>query len=386
MADSTGKHHQASAMPELRSDHVGSFLRPPGLLQARAAVSRGLLSLAELRNREDDAIKEILEVQRKAGLRVFTDGEYRRSDWCCVLANAVDGFVAGPPALPLKFFADTGTEVHLTGPPPPARFVVGDRLQQKGRLCQHEAQFLLANAPGIVKITIPAPSYIASRGFKPGVTDKVYATRDALLDAVSSIVHSEVKQLIAEGVRYIQLDNPHLPDYIDAKRCDTLRSLGIHPETALERDIHADNAVFEGLELRGVTTGMHICRGNAAGGLWHTSGGYDPIAKRVFQSANVQRFLLEYDSDRAGSFVPLAHMPREKVAVLGLVTTKSGQCEPVELLQRRLAEAAAFLPTSQLALSPQCGFASVVEGNPLSWVEQQRKLELIVSVARQVWP
>jgi 5-methyltetrahydropteroyltriglutamate--homocysteine methyltransferase len=262
--------------------------------------------------------------------------------------------------------------------------VVGERLRQKRRLTEHESTFLKQHAGGAYKVTQPAASYIVARGYSPQVTGQVYSSRRELCQDVAKIIASEVQALAAEGVPYIQIDNAHYPDYIPDYRRDEWRAIGIDPDQALAEDIEADNATIAGVDRSKHVVAMHICRGNGRSA-WHTIGGYEPIAERVFGGINVDRFLLEYDSDRAGGFEPLRFMPRGKQVVLGLVTTKLGELESQDVLLKRIEEASKYVPIENLALSPQCGFASVIQGNLLSWDDQRRKLELVVDTARKVW-
>jgi 5-methyltetrahydropteroyltriglutamate--homocysteine methyltransferase len=204
------------------------------------------------------------------------------------------------------------------------------------------------------------------------------------LQDIVGIMQQEVQALAANGVTYIQLDNPHYPDYIPASRREQWRAIGINPDTALEEDIAADSAVFAGLDRSRVTCAMHICRGNGRSA-WHTQGGYEPIAEQAFGSLDVDVFLLEYDSERAGGFEPLRFMPKGKTVVLGLVTTKLGELESQDLLLKRIDEAAKYVPIEDLALSPQCGFASIAAGNLVTQDDQRRKLELVGETARKVW-
>ncbi|HYY87947.1 MAG TPA: hypothetical protein VFA49_04060, partial [Chloroflexota bacterium] len=249
----------------------------------------------------------------------------------------------------------------------------------------HEVGFLKQHAPGPFKITMPASSYIVARGWKPGVTDKVYPTRWELVQDVVKITSAEMQALVAEGVPYIQIDNPHLPDYIPEDRREQWRAIGVDPERGIDEDIRGDNLALEGLDRSRVTVATHICRGNGALSAWHTQGGYEAIAEQVFNRLNVDRFLLEYDSERAGGFEPLRFMPRGKQVVLGLITTKMGKLEAQDELLRRIDEASKYVPLEHLAISPQCGFASMEQGNLLSWDDQRRKLELVVETARKVW-
>ena len=263
--------------------------------------------------------------------------------------------------------------------------VIGQKLQKKRRLTEHEVGFLKQHAAGPFKMTMPAATYVVTRGYKPGVTDQAYASRADVLRDAAAIIQSELQALVGEGVVYLQLDNPHYPDYISEDRRNQWRALGVDPDQALLDDIEADNASIAGVDRSKVTVGMHLCRGNGPLGRWHTAGGYERIAEQVFGGIDVDRFLLEYDSERAGGFEPLRFMPRGKTVVLGLITTKSGELESQDVLLRRIEEASKYVAIEDLALSPQCGFASTLIGNPLSWDEQRRKLELVVDTARKVW-
>ncbi len=376
-----------------RADHVGSLLRPPEVLKAHEDFEQGKMSLEQLREIEDRAILDAITLQREVGLDVVSDGEYRRQSWAGDFYDAVEGYVDGP--LPIKFEwtlpeqlrasgAATGVVEMVRQVPMQRGRVVGERLRQKRRLTEHESTFLKQHAGGAYKVTQPAASYIVARGYSPQVTGQVYSSRRELCQDVAKIIASEVQALAAEGVPYIQIDNAHYPDYIPDYRRDEWRAIGIDPDQALAEDIEADNATIAGVDRSKHVVAMHICRGNGRSA-WHTIGGYEPIAERVFGGINVDRFLLEYDSDRAGGFEPLRFMPRGKQVVLGLVTTKLGELESQDVLLKRIEEASKYVPIENLALSPQCGFASVIQGNLLSWDDQRRKLELVVDTARKVW-
>ena len=374
-----------------RAEQVGSFLRPPEVLQAQEAHAQGRLSLEEMRKVEDEAILKVIDLQKEAGIEVYSDGEYRRSNWAGDFAEAVEGYVSAEP--PIRFewrMPDTaeqaGEEVmrQIRGVPGQGALVIGERLRQKRRLTAHESAFLKEHAPGPYKITMPSPSYVVARGWKPGVTDKVYPTRWDLLQDVVKIYQDEIKALLDEGVTYIQLDNPHYPDYIMESRLEQWRSIGIDPDKALADDVAADSAALQGIDRERVTVATHLCRGNGRSA-WHTQGGYDRIAEPVFGNLDADVYLLEYDSERSGGFEPLRLMPAGKTVVLGLVTTKLGQLESQETLLSRIEEASKYVPVEQLALSPQCGFASMAYGNLISWDEQRRKLELVSETARRVW-
>jgi 5-methyltetrahydropteroyltriglutamate--homocysteine methyltransferase len=370
-----------------RADQVGSFLRSAELKEAHAAHQKGDLALERLRELEDAEILKVLDMQRQVGIDVFSDGEYRRGGWASDFQEAMQGYVPGSPPVTMTWHSSGPATATAQAPTGQAGFsrVIGEKLRQTRRLTEHEVGFLKQHAPGPIKMTMPAATYVVTRGYKPGVTDRVYDSRAALLKDAAGIINAELKACIAEGVPYLQLDNPHYPDYISDDRRDQWRSLGVDPDQALQDDIAADNASIAGLDRANVTIGMHLCRGNGPLGRWHTAGGYERIAEQVFGGIDVDRFLLEYDSERAGSFEPLRFMPAGKTVVLGLITTKSGELESQDVLLRRIDEAAKYVAVDNLALSPQCGFASTLVGNPLTWDEQRRKLELVVETARKVW-
>ena len=370
-----------------RADQVGSFLRPAQLKDAHTKYVQGSLPLEELRALEDRAILEVLDLQKQVGIDVVSDGEFRRGGWASDFSEAVDGYVSGEPAVTV-FNTSAG---NMPGQrPPSAARVIGQKLKPRRRLTEHEAGFLRKHASGPFKMTMPAPSYVLARGYRPDVTDAVYGNRAAALRDVASILRDEITALVDEGVPYVQFDNPHYPDYVMGERNAQWRSLGVDPDRAIQEDIEGDNFALSAIPRDRAVAAMHLCRGNGGRGQdqpagWHTTGGYDSIAERVFNGLDVDRFLLEYDSERAGTFAPLRFMPRGKKVVLGLVTTKSGELESQDLLLRRIEEAAQYVAMEDLALSPQCGFASTIAGNPLSFDEQRRKLELVVDTARKAW-
>lgn len=375
-----------------RADHVGSLLRPPEVLEAHAAHAEGKVSAAQLREIEDKAILLALDLQRQAGLDVLSDGEYRRSSWAGGFPEAVHGYVSSEPPIAFQWRmpegigqdAEDSVQAVIRTVPQQAGRVIGERLRQHRPLTGHEAPFLKQHAGGPYKITMPAPSYVVARGFKPGVTTEVYPTRADLMQDVSKIYQAEVQRLAGEGVPYIQLDNPHYPDYIEESRREQWRAIGIDPEVAIREDIAGDNAALAGLDRSSVTIATHICRGNGRSA-WHTQGGYEPIAEQVFGGLDVDTFLLEYDTDRAGGFEPLRFIPKGKNVVLGLITTKVGDLEAQDVLLRRIEEASNYVPMENLSLSPQCGFASVDQGNLITWDDQRRKLELVAETARKAW-
>ena len=359
-----------------RTDQVGSLLRPASLLNARTQHTEGALPLAELRRCEDEAILAALAMQRETGIGVFTDGELRRAAWMSDLAEAVDGFIDDHAIM--RWQSADGAVVEE----PSKAKVVGARLRQLRRLTAHEADFLAQHAPGPYKMTLPSPAAMGN-SYKPGVTDAAYASPAALLADLVPIVRGELQALVAEGVPYLQLDEGFAPFVGEGWR-ERLRQRGLDPDAALAEVIAAENACYDALPRERVTLGMHVCRGNSRS-RWVSSGGYDWLAEQVFGALHVDRFLLEYDSERSGSFAPLRFVPPDKIVVLGLVSTKTGALERQDDLLRRIEDAARYLPLEQLALSPQCGFASVAEGNLLTPEEQRAKLALVVDTARKVW-
>jgi 5-methyltetrahydropteroyltriglutamate--homocysteine methyltransferase len=359
-----------------RADQVGSLLRPAALLDARAAHAESQLNADALREEEDRAILDALSMQRSVGLDVYSDGELRRLAWMTDMADAVDGFV--PDHVTINWHGPSG------GPEASAARVVGGRLQPRRRLTAHELPFLQAQAPGPIKMTVPAPSNFMVVGYKPGVSDQFYPTRAELADDLVGIIRGEIEWLLDQGVPYIQLDAPYYSYWVDSAVRERMRQRGIDPDRALDEGLATDNASLQGLARDGATLAMHICRGNSKS-RWIAEGGYEPIAEKLFGELLVDTFLLEYDTERSGGFEPLRFVPPGKTVVLGLVTTKEPVLETVDDLRRRIDEAARYVPLENLALSPQCGFASVAAGNLLTLDEQTRKLELVAETARKVW-
>ena len=360
-----------------RADQVGSLLRPAEVLEARAAYAAGRIELARLREVEDRAILDVLEMQRQVGIDIFTDGEIRRDAWMSNLADAIDGFIEKHQ---IRHWHKLDGSIE--DEPSRAKIAAG-KLRPVRRITAHDVPFLQQHAPGPFKITMPSPVTTSYSGYQAGITDRVYSTREQFLDDLVAIMQEELRALVQDGVAYIQLDEG-FSGYVGEAWWDQLQSLGRDPTKTLEMDIAAENACYAALPRDQVVLAIHICRGNSKS-RWGRSGGYDWLAEQVFSTLNVDRFLLEYDSERAGSFEPLRFVPPGITVVLGLVTTKHGQMEPQEELLRQIDRAAQHIPLDQLALSPQCGFASVSEGNVLSMDDQRRKLELVVDTARKVW-
>jgi 5-methyltetrahydropteroyltriglutamate--homocysteine methyltransferase len=363
-----------------RADHVGSFLRPAEVKDARAAFREGHLHLEQLRQVEDRAILAALERQRSIGVDIFTDGEFRRTGFQNDLIEAVEGFITTTHPAVVRIWQGPGGEPQEQG----TRQVVGAKLRPVRRLTEHQTLFLTAHAPGPVKVTIPSPNQFPAISFQAGITDQFYPTRSDLLWELVSIIKGEIAALVEAGVSYIQVDEPRYSYYVDAKWRQHLRDLGEDPDKTFDEAIAADNACLEAGQRQGLTVAMHMCRGNNES-KWYAEGGYELIAEKLFGTLAVNRFLLEYDTERAGTFEPLRFMPRDKMVVLGLVSSKIPRLESQDELLRRIDEASRYVPIENLALSPQCGFASTAAGNLLTEEEQWRKLELVVATARRVW-
>ena len=360
-----------------RAEHVGSLLRPPELLRARAAHLSGSLALEELRVIEDCAIIEVLEKQQQLGLDVVTDGEMRRGSWLTDMADAVDGFVSE--RVPLEWKGPGGGVEGSTA------HAAGAKLRKLRKMTGHEVPFLKKHARAPFKVTLPAPSNFMLASYKAGITEKFYPTHADLLRDLVEIVRDEVHWLIAEGAQYIQFDAPYYSHYLDPRQQEHMRQAGLDPEEELENAIAGDNTAVREVPRNGkVTLALHVCRGNSRS-RWYTEGGYDAIAEKLFGLLQVDRFLLEYDTERSGGFEPLRLVPRGKSVVLGLITTKEPKLESQSEVRRRIDEASKFVPLENLALSPQCGFASVAAGNLLSTEEQWKKLALVAATARKVW-
>jgi 5-methyltetrahydropteroyltriglutamate--homocysteine methyltransferase len=358
------------------AEQLGSLLRPPELLEARARHANGKTPLEELRQLEDQAILAALAKQRSIGLDVLSDGEMRRGSWLTDMADAVEGFVPAKVTLEWKG-PGAGAEGSTAQ-------VAGAKLRKARKLTGHELPLLKQAAQAPFKITLPAPSNFVLASYKPGITDAFYASHAELLDDLVGIVSDEVRWLVSEGVSYIQFDAPYYSHYLDPRQRERMRAAGFDPDREFDRAVAADSAALAGVPRDKVTCGLHICRGNSRS-RWYTEGGYEAIAEKLFGSMDVDVFLLEYDTARAGGFEPLRLVPRNKTVVLGLITTKEPELEPQDELRRRIDEAARYLPLENLALSPQCGFASVAAGNLISVDDQWRKLELVVETARKVW-
>ncbi len=353
-----------------RADHVGSFLRSPEVLEARASGA----DAARLKAAEDRQILDLLRRQQELGFRIFTDGEVRRRTFMSDFNESVDGIAEGD-AVPRQW---SGAAASGLG-------IAVARLRQTKRLTQHELDFLKQHAPGDLKMTLPSANQFPAILYRKGLTDAFYPTYSDFLWDIVPIIRSEVQALAAEGVKYIQIDAPRYSYFIDPKWREYVRNeMGKDPDEALDEAIRVDNECIAGARREGVVICIHLCRGNNRS-QWYAEGGYDPIAEKLFNQLDVDAFSLEYESERAGTLEPLRHVPRGKTVVLGLVSSKLPALEAQDAVMRRIEEASRYVAPDDLALSPQCGFASMMEGNLISEEEQWEKMRLVADVARRVW-
>ena len=383
---------------KIRIDHIGSLVRPAKLKAVFARFDRGQADEQELRQAQDQAIRDIIAQQENHGYPVVTDGEFRRHSFQESFSECVTGFDV-PKNINLYYEKRDLNETPLeraeqnfeeAGPAIITRRGAVDRLQAVRNLPLEEFRFAqsVANVPA--KVTILGPDRIAQR-FKWEGSLNVYKGLDDFVEHIVEIERQMIAQLIGAGCKYIQVDAPGYTAYVDKVSLERMRSRGEDPARNLQRSIDADNALIA--DFPDVTFGIHICRGNArtidpkTGKLvpqWHREGSYDAIAEKLFSTLKHQRLLLEYDSDRAGGFEPLRLVPKDKIVVLGLVSTKNSDMESTDDLKRRIDQASKYLPLDQLALSPQCGFGGI-DSKVLSEAEMWKKLDTIVETARKVW-
>jgi 5-methyltetrahydropteroyltriglutamate--homocysteine methyltransferase len=363
------------------AEHVGSLLRPPYLLRAREAHEAGELTTAQLREVEDRAIAGLLDIQEQAGLTVFTDGEARRESWRAGLMESLGGVEPG--SRTLRWYRD-GKELSAEETLSDGMVAVA-RVSRKQDLTGVEAGFMAARAPGTFKITMISAS-MGGMIWDRERSSAIYPAPNDLIEDLAAFQIAEIGGLVRErGVRWVQLDSLSYNQVIDPGATGGTRA-AFRPEQVLDAAIRIDSKIVTAVkrEHRDLTVGMHICRGNYRSS-WMAQGGYEPVAERLFNEVPVNRFLLEYDTERAGGFEPLRFVPPGPTVVLGLVTAKVPRLENRDDLLRRIDEAARYVPLEQLALSPQCGFASGSLGNLITVDDERRKLDLVVSVAGQVW-
>jgi 5-methyltetrahydropteroyltriglutamate--homocysteine methyltransferase len=366
--------------PPFRADHVGSLLRPPYLLEARARFAAGELDAAGLRAVEDEAVDEVVRLQADVGLHTATDGEFRRASWHMDFIHSIGGIEKVEENITVHFRNADGT-LDFT---PAGLRVTGPLSIDEPVFADDFAYLQGAVQPGqTAKLTIPSPSMVHYRGGAAAVDPAVYPDEDAFWDALSAAYRQQVQGIAAQGCRYLQLDDTSLAYLNDPAQRAQLSAQGRDAEHQHERYIAQINAALAG-RPEGLAVTTHLCRGNFRSS-WAAEGSYDFVAEALFGGLEVDGFFLEFDDERSGGFEPLRFVPPGKRVVLGLVTTKRPELESADDLKRRIDEAARYVPLEQLALSPQCGFSSTVEGNALTREDQIAKLELVVRVAADVW-
>ncbi len=369
------------AAPPFRADHVGSFLRPAYLLEARAQKARGAISAEQLRAVEDRAITEIVQFQRDCGLQAITDGEFRRTYFHIDFLEQLGGVHTD---IPVTVRRADGTEELA----PPVIKVV-DKVRHVKDIQRADFEYLKAqialHAPGATpKVTIPSPTMLHFRGGRAGISRTAYPELDPVFyDDVAQAYAEELQSLFDAGCRYVQMDDTNMAYLCDEKMREAARQRGDDPNELPHRYAAFINKVVA-RKPAGMTLAMHLCRGNFKS-THAAAGNYEPVAEALLSEMNLDAIFMEYDDDRSGDFRPLRYLKPGRIVVLGLVTTKFGQLETKDALKSRILEAAQYAPLEQLALSPQCGFSSTVHGNNIAVEDQKRKLQLVVEVANEVW-
>ena len=364
--------------PPFRADHVGSLLRPPEVLKAREEAKQGKITPASLRAIEDQAIRKAVKMQEEVGLQSVTDGEFRRGSWHMDFLYQVGGVTKVMDNLKIQFRNEEGV-IEFT----PAALRVSGRLKLEKPIFGADFEFLKQATGATPKLTIPSPSMMHYRGGRAAIDDKIYPTMEPFWDDLGQVYGDEIRALHKLGCTYLQLDDTslaYLNDPAQREHITRLGGNGAHQHLTYIRLINKALAN----KPEGMTVCTHMCRGNFKSS-WVAEGGYDHVAEALFGELKVDGFFLEYDDARSGGFEPLRYVPKGKMVVLGLMTTKKGALEKKDDLKRRIDQAAKFVPLEQLCLSPQCGFSSTVDGNALTLDEQIAKLELIVDTAREVW-
>src|SRR5919108_4660488 len=375
-ATATGRR----TMPPFRADHVGSLLRPSQLLQARDDAAAGRIDADELRAREDDAIREIVRKQEEVGLQSATDGEFRRGSWHMDFIYALEGVTKTPPGDIVVQFHTPNGEIEFT----PAALKIDGKLEVHEPIFGDHFKFLKDTVTATTpKLTVPSPSMVHYRGGAAAIDRGVYPTDDEFWADLTAAYAEQVRMVAELGCTYLQFDDTSLAYLNDPEQRKMMAERGEdaeHLHVAYIR--HINEALADRPE--GLTVTTHMCRGNFRSS-WVAEGGYDFVAEALFNDLQVDGFFLEYDDERSGGFEPLRFVPKGKLVVLGLVTSKRGELEAKDDLKRRIEEASRYIDVDQLCLSPQCGFSSTVDGNVLSHEQQWAKLRTIVEVADEVW-
>ncbi len=367
-----------SSKPPFRADHVGSFLRPKALLDARTQYRAGEIDAAALRAVEDEAIRDVVRFQEDLGLKGITDGEFRRTYFHTDFLLQLDGVVEKG-GTQVNFRHVSGTELDYA---PPA-MVIDGKVRHAKPIQKADFEFLQSVTTQTPKVTIPSPTMLHFRAGREGIPTDVYPEMDDFFADVGAAYREEVAELAAAGCRYLQLDDTNLAYLCDDTQRENARKRGMDPDDAPRLYAALINSAIRD-KPDDMVTAVHLCRGNFRSS-WAAEGGYEPVAEVMFNELNIDAFFLEYDDPRSGDFAPLRFVPKGKTVVLGLVTTKLGELESRDDILRRIEEAAKFLSVDQMALSPQCGFSSTVHGNDILVAQQAAKMRLVLDVACEVW-
>ncbi len=360
-----------------RADHVGSFLRPRFLLEAREQAKSGAITRAQLRDVEDRAIRDVVKFQEGLGLRGVTDGEYRRTYFHVDFLEQLDG-VTTEGGIAVHFHKKDG---DIDFAPPVMK--VKNKVRHVKSIQGDDFDFLKSVTARTPKVTIPSPTMLHFRGGRGAVSRDAYPEMEAFFDDVAAAYRAELKSLGKRGCTYVQMDDTNLAYLCDDRMREAARGRGDDPNELPRRYARLLNAAIADRPAD-MRVSVHLCRGNFKSA-WAAEGGYEPVAEALFNELNVDGYFLEYDDARSGDFAPLRHVPKGRIVVLGLVSTKLGELEKKDELKRRIDAAAKFMPMEQLALSPQCGFSSTVHGNDITVEAQAAKLRLVVETAREVW-
>jgi 5-methyltetrahydropteroyltriglutamate--homocysteine methyltransferase len=365
--------------PPFRAEHVGSFLRPRPLLDARDKFKRGEIGAAELRTVEDAAIKDVIAMQQRCGLESITDGEYRRTYFHIDFLTQLEG-VEEKGGLQVKFHT-AGGNIDFA---PPVMHVTR-KVRHSKPIQRRDFEFLkeAVGGKGTPKVTIPSPTMLHFRGGRNAISREAYPDLEQFYADIAAAYADEIDDLASAGCRYLQLDDTNLAYLCDEKQREGARQRGDDPNELPRRYARLINAAIA-KRPADMVVGVHLCRGNFRSA-WAAEGGYEPVAAVLFNELNVDAYFLEYDDARSGDFAPLRHVPKGKTVVLGVVTTKLGALETKDFIRQRIEQAATYMPLDQLCLSPQCGFSSTVHGNDIAVENQIAKLQLVAEVAREIW-
>lgn len=362
--------------PPFRADHVGSLMRPKTVLQARNDAAAKKISLGQLRAIEDEEIVRLVKKQEEIGLQAITDGEIRRAFFHLDFLERLDGVTVDGM---IEANSDAGETVHFT----PPRLSVSGTLRHARNIQVEDFAFLKQHVTQTPKVTIPSPTMVHFRGGRAAIDIKSYPDLDPFFEDLAQCYRDEIAALYSAGCRYIQLDDTNLAYLCDPKMRQGAIERGDDPDELPRTYAALINAALRD-RPSDLTVCIHLCRGNFRS-TWFAEGSYEPVADVLFNELNVDGYFLEYDDERSGGFAPLRFVPRSKTVVLGLVTSKRAELEPMRELIDRIEDAARYVPLENLCLSPQCGFSSTVHGNDISEDAQWRKLQHVVETAREVW-